>query len=234
MTVGERQLDALAGVLGHSFKDPTLLVRALTHSSAGSEAGADQPDYERLEFLGDRVLGLTIADVLFNRFAHAREGELALRLNALVRRETVAGVARDIGLGDFMRLGVGEERQGGRDKDAILADVCEALIAALYLDGGLEVARRFITGAWASRVNEQIEPPVDAKTALQEWSQARGQGLPAYKIVGRQGPEHALIFTVQVQVGDNAPAQGEGPSKREAEQRAARAMFEVIAEQAGG
>ncbi|MHA1522977.1 MAG: ribonuclease III [Alphaproteobacteria bacterium] len=234
MTLDKPQVDALAAALGYAFKNTNLLVQALTHSSAGAEGGADHADYERLEFLGDRILGLTIAEALFTRFAQAREGELALRLNALVRRESVAGVARDIGLGKYMLLGVGEARQGGRDKDAILADVCEALIAALYVDGGMAAARGFILGAWAARMAEQAEPPVDAKTALQEWSQARGQGLPDYKIVHRQGPEHALVFTVQVRVGDDAPTKGKGSSKREAEQHAAQAFLDTIAERANG
>ncbi|ABS64481.1 Ribonuclease III [Parvibaculum lavamentivorans DS-1] len=213
---------ALQVRLAHDFKDLGLLSRALTHPSA------DGANYQRFEFLGDRVLGLVIADWLLRDFPQADEGELAIRYNALVRKEACAEVAERIGLGACITMGAGEEKAGGRRKPAILADACEAVIAALYTDGGLQAARRFIETEWAYLVEKSSEIPQDAKTALQEWAQARGQGVPTYTLVGRSGPDHAPEFTVEVSAGKAKPLRAQGNSKRQAEQTAARALLEAL------
>jgi ribonuclease-3 len=217
-------LAALARQLGHDFADPALLARALTHTSVDAGGGPDAT-YERLEFLGDRVLGLIIAEMLLDHFPEAAEGELAPRFNELVRRESVARVARAVDLGPHLRLGPGEHQTGGRDKTAILADVGESVIAALFLDGGLDVARGFVRRHWTPLIGRQTATPRDAKTELQEWSQGEGLGLPTYREAGRSGPDHAPRFTVEVTVSGCEAARGTGPSKREAERLAAEAFL---------
>ena len=216
--------DTLAARLGHDFARPELLVQALTHPSAAGRGGA-RSSYERLEFLGDRVLGVVIADLLLHRFPRENEGALALRLAQLVRRETLAEVARDLDLGHHLRLAKGEEAAGERDNPALLADACEALIGALYLDAGLEAARAVIEPRWAPRLEAAGKPPQDAKTALQEWAQGRGLPLPEYREVARTGPAHAPHFTVEAWVEGQAPEPGEGRSKRLAEQAAAERLL---------
>ncbi|WP_421723456.1 ribonuclease III [Bauldia sp.] len=213
---------ALEQRLGHTFSDPHLLETALTHASAVDPGGTT---YQRLEFLGDRVLGLVVAEMLVDAFPNASEGELARRLTALVRNESCAAVARDLDLGSAVRLGSGEAQSGGRKKAAILGDVCEAVIGALHLDGGIEVARGFIKAHWRDRMISWSGPLRDAKTTLQEWAQGRGIGTPTYDIADRSGPDHAPRFVVAVQVGDLQPAEGTGGSRREAEQDAATAML---------
>lgn len=208
--------------LAHDFKDLGLIARALTHPSA------EGANYQRFEFLGDRVLGLVIADWLLRDFPHADEGELAIRFNALVRKEACAEVAERIGLGDAIIMGAGEEKAGGRRKSAILADACEAVIAALYIDGGLPAAARFIEAEWSYLIEKSSIIPQDAKTALQEWAQARGDGVPTYTLIGRSGPDHAPEFTVEVSTGRAKPLKAKGNSKRQAEQTAARAMLEAL------
>jgi ribonuclease-3 len=213
-------LDPVCKALGHSFKTPGLLVEALSHPSL------DAPiNYQRLEFLGDRVLGLVIADELLARFPEASEGELALRLNALVRRETLAEVALKVGLDRHMRLSRSEEDSQGRRKPAALADVCEAVIAALYRDGGLKTASAFIATHWDSLIEAQTRAPQDAKSELQEWAQGRGLAAPVYREISREGPAHRPTFTIEVAVAGHAPEQGVGGSKREAEQRAAATLL---------
>lgn len=216
-------LTVLEARLGHQFADVGLLVRALRHSSVLGR-GDTQSSNERLEFMGDRVLGLVIAESLVREFPLAAEGELAVRYNALVRKETCADVAIRIGLGEFLVLGGGEDKAGGRKKPAILGDACEAVIAALYLDGGLTAARRFIEAEWLPMMSEP-DRRADAKTSLQEWSQKRGRGIPVYKSIGRSGPDHAPSFEVQVEISGVVPVSGSGSSKRAAEQAAARAVL---------
>ncbi len=212
----------LADVLGYRFKDKNLLLEALTHASAVS---SDRATYQRLEFLGDRVLGLVIADILFETYTDADEGELSRRLAALVRRETCADVARAIGIGAHIWLGEGEAQTGGRRKDAILGDVCEAIIGAIYLDGGLASSRDFIERAWADRMHEESPRLKDAKTSLQEWAHIQGRGQPVYRLLSRTGPDHAPQFTISVSVSDLDPAEAMGSSKRTAEQAAAEAVL---------
>jgi ribonuclease-3 len=222
MTGGEAALQALEARIGYPFRDRGLLRLALTHGSAVTDAAAS---YQRLEFLGDRVLALVIAEMLYAGFPDAAEGELAQRLTALVRNEACADVARALHLGEAIRLGGGEAQSGGRRKAAILGDVCEALIGAIYLDGGLEPSRRLIEANWHERMNASGASLRDAKTTLQEWAQGRGLPAPSYQIVGRSGPDHAPRFAVEVGVDTLTPCRGEGRTRREAEQDAAAAML---------
>ncbi|TVQ54195.1 MAG: ribonuclease III [Rhodobacteraceae bacterium] len=206
--------------------DPELMEAALTHPSAGSPA---RPDYERLEFLGDRVLMLVIAEALLERWPDAREGDLAPRLNALVRKETCAEIAAEIGVGEHLRLDRSEARTGGRTRLSILGDAMEAVIAAVYLDKGLEAARAVVLRHWGPRMAAQgAVAPRDAKTALQEWAQARGMAPPAYVTVGREGPDHAPTFTVEARLADGRLGVATAGAKRAAEQAAAAALLERI------
>jgi len=216
-------LTALEEPLGHRFRHATLIERALTHASADAARSN-----ERLEFLGDRVLGLVIAEKLHALYPDDAEGVLALKLNALVRRETCAAVAEAAGLSQHLILASAEAGSGGRQKSAILAGACEAVIAALYLDGGMKAARNFVERYWAGAIAALTADMRDAKTALQEWAQARkgfDRAAPVYRQTARLGPDHAPLFTVAVEVPGEEPASGEGRSKREAEQAAAKAML---------
>jgi ribonuclease-3 len=219
-------LDRLEGRLGYRFRDRHLLEEALTHSSAVSGAGSPGgPTYQRLEFLGDRVLALAVADMLLEAFPDATEGELARRLTGLVRNETCAAIARKLDLGPDIRLGAGEASSGGRTKEAILGDVCEAVIGAIYRDGGNAVATAFVQNHWREPMLDWKGALRDAKTTLQEWAQGRGLSTPGYRILGRSGPHHAPRFSVEVAIGGLDPGQGEGGSRREAEQNAAAAVL---------
>jgi len=210
--------------LGHSFADPRLIERALTHLSAPEAVGVNS--YQRLEFLGDRVLGLVVSEMLYEAFPKAPEGDLSVRLARLVRRETCAEVALDWDVGPHLRLGQGERRAGGAKKAAILGDACEALIGAVFLDGGFAAARALIRRHWEARMRADAAPVQDAKTAVQEWAQARGLPTPAYSEVERSGPAHLPRFVMQVALDGFAPERGEATSKRAAEQAAARAFLD--------
>ncbi len=215
-------LDRLATVLGHRFADPALLEQAVTHPSATSPA---RPDNQRLEFLGDRVLGLIVAEALLAAYPGDAEGTLALRFNALVRRETLAEIAVEIGLGEFLRLGRSEATSGGRMKKAILADAMEAVIAALFLDGGMAAAQHFILARWQERIEAPDTASMDAKNRLQEWAQGRAMAPPAYALTGREGPDHAPRFTVEARLESGETAAGQASSKKQAEQLAAAALL---------
>ncbi|MCU0855038.1 MAG: ribonuclease III [Rhodobacteraceae bacterium] len=219
------ELTAFAARLGHDFRDPALLVEAVTHASMSAPT---RPDNQRLEFLGDRVLGLVMAEALLAADTAAAEGTLAPRFNALVRKETCAAVAREIGLGDVLRLGRSEMMSGGRRKEALLADALEAVIAAVYLDGGFAPAKALVLRLWGPRVASVREDARDAKTALQEWAQARGQTPPAYVELGREGPDHAPLFTIEARLADGTSARAKAASKRQAEQAAARALLATV------
>jgi len=210
--------------IDYRFTDETLLDRALTHISALS-GKSRSGSYQRLEFLGDRVLGLAVSDMLLRAFPKADEGELSKRLADLVRKETCAEVARVMDLGTAIRLGNSESNAGGRRRTAILADVCEALIGAVFLDGGYAAATKLIDKFWNERMHASARPPRDAKTALQEWAQGRGLPTPSYKEVERSGPHHNPEFRVAVVLPNRDPAEGQGRSKRAAEQAAAAAML---------
>jgi ribonuclease-3 len=212
--------------LGHDFARPELLVRALTH---GSIASATRPDNQRLEFLGDRVLGLVMAEALFDADKSASEGQLAPRYNALVRGETCAAIAREIGLGDVLKLGRSEMMSGGRRKEALLADAMEAVLAAVYLDAGFDAARRIVMRLWAGRLDSLEDDPRDAKTALQEWAQANGMPPPAYIQTERSGPDHAPIFLITARLADGREAQAQGAgTKRSIEQAAAQTLLDRL------
>jgi len=219
-----KSLDILTGKLGHKFADPNLLQRALTHSSARTR-GARTHDYERLEFLGDRVLGLVIAELLIERYPDDQEGDLAQRFNRLVRKETCAEIAEGLKLGDHVIMSASEAGSGGRGKLTILGDACEAVLGAIFLDAGYDAARSIIRTLWDNKVKDNSTPLRDAKSALQEWAQGRGLDLPLYIDISRQGPDHAPIFITKVEVQGLEPAEGEGPSKRIAEQAAASSLL---------
>ena len=215
-------LQAFAARLGHEFRRPELLLRALTHPSMSTPA---RPDNQRLEFLGDRVLGLVMAEALLLADRGATEGQLAPRFNALVRKETCADVARAIGLGDVLRLGRSEMLSGGRKKDALLGDALEAVIAAVYRDAGFDAARTVVLRLWGDRVHRVDPDARDPKTALQEWAQARGLPPPAYDEITREGPPHQPVFTIAARLASGESAQATAGSKREAQQSAARALL---------
>jgi ribonuclease-3 len=220
-----RTTSVLEDRIGYRFGDATLLTCALTHISALKGPRNRAGSYQRLEFLGDHVLGLVISDMLFRSFAKADEGELSRRLADLVRKETCAEIAVSIELGAAIKLGSSEVNAGARKRPAILADVCEALIGAVYLDGGYAAAAALVERLWQERMRATAQPLRDPKTVLQEWAQARGLPTPAYREVARSGPDHSPEFRVAVQLPNFAPAEGSGRSKRAAEQAAAAAML---------
>lgn len=227
---GDRRAEAkrkLEARLGHRFADPSLLERALTHASVGSGA-RKIADNERLEFLGDRILGLVIAEALFTRDPEASVGELSKRLHGLVSGDSCAQVARDLGVGAALRLPAGESRRGARAQDAILADACEALIAALYLDGGVESARRTVLELWSGLLDAPHDPAeASPKSELQEWLAARGAAAPSYRVVTRSGPDHSPRFTVQV-AADGLSETAEASSVRAAEKAGALALLRAL------
>lgn len=214
--------------LEHHFSDRSLLVEALTHPSATRRGKHAPRNNQRLEFLGDRVLGLVVAHLLIARFPHEEEGPLSRRHAALVRRETLADIARSFGLGDMLTFARSEEAGNGRDNPSILADALEALIGALYLDGGLAPAERFVRTHWESHLRKMHQPPRDAKTALQEWAQGRGLSLPSYRLLDTRGPAHAPLFEVEVSLADFPAMTASASSKRQAEQAAAKALLETV------
>ena len=223
--LSDQALAAVQERLGHAFKNRVLIDTAMTHSSALASRDSGRHSNQRLEFLGDRVLGLVICERLYERRPGEREGALAPRLNRLVNKAACAEAARAMALGDYLILGQSERESGGADKDGILGDLCEAVIAALYLDGGLTVARRFIERAWSEQFANPKTRVKDAKSLLQEWAQAHGFDLPEYKVQGRTGPDHSPLFKVVVRVGPDEMETGEGPSKQDAERAAAKALF---------
>lgn len=221
-------LQAFQRRIGHDFVRPELLVRALTHGSVSSPTRADN---QRLEFLGDRVLGLVMASALLDKDKGASEGQLAPRFNALVRKETCADVAREVDLGAVLKLGRSEMLSGGRRKLALLGDAMEAVIAAVYRDAGLDAASDMILRLWGDRIAGVEADARDAKTALQEWAQARGQKPPAYVELERSGPDHAPVFTIAARLENGAEAQASAGSKRQAEQGAATALLQRLENQ---
>ena len=219
------RVEELEASLGHVLADRSLLERALTHVSAAPAKHRGDAN-QRLEFLGDRVLGLAVSELLYEMFPDAEEGELSHRLSDLVRKETCAEVARGWGVGAHLRLGGGEGRDGGREKTAILGDACEAIIGALFLDAGYQAARDLVRRGFAGRMIEPPRPLRDAKTILQEWAQARGKPPPVYREISRGGPDHAPLFIIGVEVEGFSAVKGEGASKRVGEQAAATAFLE--------
>ncbi len=219
---------AIESILGHSFARPDLLREAMTHRSATRPGARGRGSNERLEFIGDRVLGLLMAEWLIERFPAEQEGELGRRLAHLVSQPVLAEVCEAVGLPAVLSVSPGEARAGVRARATVLADALEAALGALYLDGGLGCARDFVRRAWDAVMQAQADPPKDAKTALQEWVQARGLGLPLYEVTGRSGPPHAPLFEVTVSAGAFSGT-GSAGNKRAAEQLAAEALLRVVA-----
>lgn len=209
--------------LGHVFNQPALMAQALTHASLRSAN-----NYERLEFLGDRVLGLAVAALLYERFPAEAEGALAKRHTALVQQAALSAIAQEIGVPAAVQLSDAERSAGGARKDAILADALEALIAAVFLDGGYTAARAVVENLFEDRLTQDVTPPEDPKTMLQEWAQAKGLPLPVYEVIGQTGPDHAPLFRVAVRVDGYEQAQAEAASKRAAEKAAAAALLHRI------
>lgn len=210
----------LEAQIGHVFDNKSLLLAALTHSSTGNSL-----NYERLEFLGDRVLGLVVSEILYEKFEDEKEGDLAKRLSSLVQGSWLARMAGQINLGDYIAFSEAERSSGGFENENILADVMEALIGALYLDRGLEACRDFITALWGNSFDEMDKPPQHPKTALQEWAQGQGLPLPVYKIIGQSGPDHAPIFDIRLKVEGHDELIAQGRSRQLAEKEAAKAFL---------
>lgn len=210
--------------LGYTFKNRELFERALTHASVRSQRGTRQ-DNERLEFIGDRVLGLAIAELLHENHPEATEGELARRYNRLVRGQACASVARRVGLGSHLILSDSEAESGGREKETILADALEALLGAIFIEAGFEAARKVVRGLWTSQFEALPHVVADPKSALQEWAQGQGLDLPEYIEISRSGPDHAPRFVTEVHIAGRKPARGEGATKRQAEQAAASSLL---------
>ncbi|MBE6448388.1 MAG: ribonuclease III [Alphaproteobacteria bacterium] len=208
-------------ILKHEFKNKNLLKAALTHGSVSSYV---TKNYERLEFLGDRVLGMSVASLLYRNFPNEPEGNLSQRFTGLVCKETVAEVARELGLGRFMFVAEDDIREN----ENVLCDVCEAIIGAIYIDAGVEVAVDFVNEHWSDLIDKKVAPPKDAKTALQEMAHVKSLPMPKYKIVDRKGPEHEPVFMVEVCLGNEYVARGEGHNKKLAEFEAAKKMLELI------
>lgn len=228
MTQMEAQDDAILQLqrrIGYRFNNMDKLRAAVTHSSTGAER-----NYERLEFLGDRVLNLIMAQELYLRFPNEAEGDLAKRHAALVQGRMLSRIARTIDLGAVMRLSDAERASGGADNDNILADGLEGVIGALYMDAGIDECRRVVLQLWGDDVNTMRDPPRDSKTALQEWAQARGFPLPSYVLVGREGPDHAPLFEIAVSVQGHPPTTAKGPSRRKAEKEAAAMLLTHLEE----
>ena len=210
--------------IGYGFADPLLLGTALTHSSMKGAAC----DYERLEFLGDRVLGLAVADLLFSHFPQENEGCLAKRHTGLVQQKALVKVARGLDLAHHLKLSPGEVKSGGKEKETILADALEALIGAIYRDGGFAAARSFIEKFWSAMLRQQASPPEDAKSRLQEWAQAKSLPLPEYTLLDKSGTDHAPQFEIEVFVEGIGRITAVAASKRAAEKSAALKMLEKI------
>lgn len=219
--------ERIESILGHRFARPELLREALTHRSALQGRARQRGSNERLEFVGDRVLGLLMAEWLSERFPQEQEGDLGRRLAQLVSQPVLARVAENLGLGEVLSVSPGEERAGVKRRATVLADALEAALGAVYFDGGLEPARAFVRHGWFAAMEDQAQPPKDAKTALQEWAQKRGKELPVYAVTGRSGPPHAPEFVVTVSLGE-VSGTGIAGSKRAAEQLAAEELLKVV------
>jgi ribonuclease-3 len=217
---------AIEGRIGHTFADPALLVTAMTHVSALKPSHKRAESYQRLEFLGDHVLGLIVSDMLYRSFPNADEGELSKRLADLVRKESCADVAKVLGLADDIKLGAVGAGASARLRKSVLGDICEAVIGAVFLDGGYDAAKQFVETNWTERMKKPRQPLRDPKTVLQEWAQGKGLPTPVYREVERTGPHHDPQFRVAVDLPGLAPAEGIGGSKRAAEKVAASVMIE--------
>ncbi len=221
-------MPAVAAMLGYAIKDASLLSQALTHGSHNSKGAKSENDYQRLEFLGDRILGLVIAETLYHRFPEAREGDLSARLNMLVSGATCADVGRTMGLGPHIKLGKQARDDGARDSDNILGDVVESLIGATYLDGGLQAAQAVIEKHWGARLDSVGKQARHPKSILLEWAAANRKKPPVYALIDRQGPDHAPRFTVMASIANAGEVSASGASKQEAETAAAAALLTML------
>lgn len=228
-SLSENDLKTAQSIVGHRFKSPGLLIRAFTHPSAVSSADSVRLSNQRLEFLGDRVLNLVIAERLIERRQMESEGDLAPRLNSLVRKGACAEAMRHLDLQRFLILSDSENASGGRDRDSTLGDACEAIIGAIYQDAGLSPARKFIEKAWAPQFETAPAETKDPKTLLQEWSQGQGLALPDYEVLSRSGPDHQPTYEVKVSVTGRGEAVAAGSSKRDAERNAAALLMKSLA-----
>lgn len=222
-------INDLQDVLDYTFNDAGLLQEALTHPSTDAHQSQNK-NYERLEFLGDRVLGLIVAEMLLYTFPDEPEGDLAKRHTALVQAKMLADVARELKLGEFLSLSIGEQKSGGRYKSAVLADAMEAVIGAIYLDGGLDAAKRFLKSHWSDKMMSYEIPPMDTKTELQEWVQKQGLPLPQYVLLERSGPDHSPEFEMEVRIKGQPNQSGISNSKQNAQKHAAKAMLKHLKE----
>ncbi|MDD3020847.1 MAG: ribonuclease III [Alphaproteobacteria bacterium] len=209
--------------LGYHFKNPEHLCHALTHASM-----TEEQNYERLEFLGDRVLGLVIAEILYRCFPYENEGALARRHSALACTQTLAKIATDLEIPEIVRTSEAERAAGGRNQENLLADCMEAIIGAIFLDHGYASCQEVITSLWGDKIYTLVQPPVDSKTALQEWAQGRKLPVPSYDIISREGPDHAPVFTVSVTVEGHDPIEAKGSSRRTAEKLAAQSLYDLL------
>ena len=219
---------SIEAAINYTFKDKKLLTRAMTHPGAVSAQDTVKHSNQRLEFLGDRILGLIVSERLLERYPTEREGKLAPRFNAFVRKEACAEAARELGVGQYLIMAPHDAADGGRSRESALADLCEALIAAVYLDGGLKPARSLVEKAWAPQFAGGSVSTKDAKTALQEWAQGRGLSLPRYDVIDRTGPDHAPEFSVRVALENGLSAEALGPSKQDAQRAAAELLLEQL------
>lgn len=230
--ISDTALGEVERILGHKFANSALLEEALTHASLTPKRRkrsiGTAPNNERLEFLGDRVLGLTVAHALIEAFPSDAEGRLTDRLVALVRRDTLAEIAQEVDLGRWLMLARGEDDSGGRQNPGILADTIEAVLGAVYLDGGIEPASNFVMKHWSERVRLMRQPPRDPKMALQEWAHAQNTAAPVYEVISRQGPSHAPTFEVAVSIDERGRETATGASKRSAEQTAAGRLLDKL------
>ncbi|MEZ5952775.1 MAG: ribonuclease III [Hyphomonas sp.] len=228
-TLSDERLKAVQDAIGHKFKETGLLVRALTHPSAVGNGDAVRDSNQRLEFLGDRVLNLVIAERLIERRKTESEGDLAPRLNRLVKKGACAEAVRHLKLQEFILLSDGEIASGGRERESTLGDACEAVIGAIYQDGGLSAARKFIEKGWAPQFASAPAETKDPKTLLQEWAQGHGLPLPDYNVLSRSGPDHEPMYEIEASVSGRGAAVATGPSKREAERSAAALLLKSLA-----
>lgn len=227
-SLSETDIKTLESIIGHRFKSPDLLVRAVTHPSAVASADSVRLSNQRLEFLGDRVLNLVIADRLIDRRKMESEGDLAPRLNSLVKKSACADAMRHLDLSSFLILSDGEIASGGQERESTLGDACEAIIGAIYQDAGLTAARKFIEKGWAPQFESAPSQTKDPKTLIQEWAQGQGLPLPEYEVMSRTGPDHEPVYEVQVRVSDRGTAVAVGSSKRDAERNAAALLLKSL------
>lgn len=225
-------MNDIESILGYEFKNKKLLEEALTHPSISLQRAEKEIifNYERLEFLGDAVLALIVAELLINKYPSEREGALAKRHSGLVHGEALAIIAENLGIAAYIKMTSGEDTSGGRKNRSNMENTLEAIVGAIYMDGGIEPAKTFVNHHWEKSINDMKEPPRDAKTSLQEWAQSRGLSIPVYEVIKTTGPAHEPIFIVRVSVDGLEPMHAEGSSKKKAEKLAAEMLLAIIAE----